>query len=102
MITINTQRLAKGEAQAIKNGSPEEIFEVIKRQYAGQGITMMLLDSGVTSINGEYAIWFKHRMKKSQIMDKVFLTYNMPRKKKPVHRGWLCGSRYVSTGRIAS
>ena len=80
MITINTHRLAEGEDHTMKNNSPEEIFKVVKREYAGQGTTMTLLDSGVTSINGEYAIWHKHRMQMLQVMDKVFLTYTIPRK----------------------
>lgn len=79
MITVNKQRLAEGEYHAMMNSTPEEIFESVKRQFTAQGITMTLLDSGVSSINSEDAIWHKCRII-SQIMDKVWLTYNIPRK----------------------
>ena len=79
MVSINAQRLAQGEDYSLRNTSPEEVFESARRQLVGQGITMMLLDSGVTSINGEYAIWHKYSMKMSQVMDKVCLSYNIPR-----------------------
>jgi len=78
MITVNTQKLAEGEYHSMRNSSPEEIFESVKRQFTAQGITMTLLDSGVSSLNGEDAIWHKCRIM-SEVMDKVWLTYNIPR-----------------------
>lgn len=82
MITINTQRLAEGEDYSFRNTSPEEVFELVRRQFTGQGITITLLDSGVTSINGEYAVWHKYRLRMLPVMDKVCLTYNILRKEK--------------------
>ncbi|MBW8039038.1 MAG: SUMF1/EgtB/PvdO family nonheme iron enzyme [Planctomycetes bacterium] len=80
MITINAQRLAEGEGHSFRNTSPEEVFELVKRQFTGRGIRMALLDSGLTYINGEYSVWHKYRMKMPQVIDKTFLTYNIPRK----------------------
>lgn len=75
MITINVQRLATDAVQDFKNTSPERVAEVIRRNY---GNSTMVLNCGSTYIDGEYAVWIKNRMKHSDVMDRLAVTYVIP------------------------
>ncbi|MBN2272479.1 MAG: hypothetical protein JXN61_17840 [Sedimentisphaerales bacterium] len=77
MVNINVQELAEGDGDALKKHSAEEVFQIVTQQFSGQGREITLLDSGVTSVGGEHAIWHKYRLQQSHLMDKVFLTYNI-------------------------